>query len=254
MIRQVRTISIVLFLVLFVNGRPETCPAKDEIIVRDYIESHSDASGSYRIQGWRWHTLSVLREIKLVIASVESSSDLEALIQYVIGFNLRGLHEVEEVLFYPWLKAKLSLIPEEDARISFQRLLGILLQNQSYLAGLGREVTDNFSEEQLNHEDLQVRLELMVTVLKEICRLQNEFVSPAVALLVPEREQSSFNTKIIRKLGILDSRLYLVGMYEAASNDDDELLLFKQEIPSIPQYFLPRWKRLLYDTRFTNLL
>jgi len=93
----------------------------------------------------------------------------------------------------------------------------------------------------------------MVITLKEICRLQNEFIAPIVALLVPENEQTAFNSKIIRKLGILDSRLYLVGMHEAASDDGHELKLFKQEIPRLPQYFLPSWKR-LYDTKFTNLL
>ena len=72
---------------------------------------------------------------------------------------------------------------------------------------------------------------------------------PAVAKLVSESEQKSFNNKVIRNLGILDSRLHLVGMHEAVwdLNDEKERKLFEETIPSIPQYMIPRWKRLLYE-------
>jgi hypothetical protein len=81
--------------------------------------------------------------------------------------------------------------------------------------------------------------------------LENSFLVPTIARIVPEHEQKSFNNKVIRNLGVLDSRLHLVGMHEAVweLNDDQEKKLFEETIPSIPQRLIPRWKRLLYQPR-----
>jgi hypothetical protein len=82
-------------------------------------------------------------------------------------------------------------------------------------------------------------------------RREESTLVPAIARLVPESEQKSFNSKVIRKLGILDSRLHLVGMREAVWDLDDqaERKLFTETIPSIPQMMIPRWKRLIYEPR-----
>jgi len=78
---------------------------------------------------------------------------------------------------------------------------------------------------------------------------EDSLLVPAVAQLVPESEQKSFNNKVIRNLGIFDSRVHLVGMHEAvwALNNENERKLFQEAIPSIPQYLIPRWKRTLYE-------
>jgi hypothetical protein len=34
----------------------------------------------------------------------------------------------------------------------------------------------------------------------------------------------------------------------------DEIELFEKEIPMIPRYMIPRWKRLLYDPRTAMLV
>ena len=66
---------------------------------------------------------------------------------------------------------------------------------------------------------------------------ENTLLVPAVAQIVPEAEQKSFNNRVLRNLGLLDSRLHLVGMHEAVweSNNSKEKELFEQAIPSIPQ-------------------
>lgn len=74
-------------------------------------------------------------------------------------------------------------------------------------------------------------------------------VIPFVARLMTEPEQTSLNNQVIRKLGILDSRLHLVGMYEAIVNNGHEKQLFVKAIPSLPQKLIPRWKRLMYEPR-----
>jgi hypothetical protein len=60
---------------------------------------------------------------------------------------------------------------------------------------------------------------------------------------------SAAHNQLIRKLGIWDSRLHLVGMHEAVweMNSEDERKLFEEVIPSIPRMVIPRWKRLIYE-------
>jgi hypothetical protein len=88
----------------------------------------------------------------------------------------------------------------------------------------------------------------MISILTETQRLQQEFLVPAVSVLVPEKEQSSFNLRVLSSMGLWDSRMYLVAMYEAVKESTlEERYLFEQEIPATARYFIPRWKRLLYD-------
>ena len=42
---------------------------------------------------------------------------------------------------------------------------------------------------------------------------------PAVALTVSERDQRAVSNRVIRKLGVLDSRRHLVGMYDAVLDE-----------------------------------
>ena len=84
---------------------------------------------------------------------------------------------------------------------------------------------------------------------------ENSLLVPSIARIVPKSEQKSFNNKVLLNLDILESRLHLVGMYEAVqeSNNEMEMDLFKRNIPSIPQMMIPRWKRKLYDPRTSAL-
>lgn len=97
---------------------------------------------------------------------------------------------------------------------------------------------------------IAVNAGLVADTVNHMYELEKSVLVPAVAVLVPEAEQKSFNNQVIRKLGILDSRLHLVGMYEAVQElDRFEKDLFKATIPSIARTMLPRWKRNLYDPR-----
>jgi hypothetical protein len=92
------------------------------------------------------------------------------------------------------------------------------------------------------------------TRIQNIVKEQDTFLVPAVAILVPESKQRAFNNKVILNMGVLDSRLHLVGMHEAVlEQGETEQALFQQEIPAIPRYMIPRWKRLLYDPQASVL-
>ena len=84
--------------------------------------------------------------------------------------------------------------------------------------------------------------------VQHILKREDSFLVPAVAILTSVSQQRVFNNKIILNLGIFDSRVHLVGMYEAVlEQDEEERNLFKTEIPAISRHMIPRWKRLLYD-------
>lgn len=90
--------------------------------------------------------------------------------------------------------------------------------------------------------------------LQHILQVEDLYLVPAVAILVSESKQRAFNNKVIFNMGVLDSRLHLVGMFEAVMEQGkEELELFAQEIPAIPRYMIPRWKRLLYDPQASVL-
>ena len=97
--------------------------------------------------------------------------------------------------------------------------------------------------------------EELENVARTMMQTENSLLVPSVAEVVSESEQKSFNNKVLRNLGLLDSRLHLVSMHEAVweSNNAQEKEMFKKAIPSIPQALIPRWKRNLYTPRTSVL-
>lgn len=104
--------------------------------------------------------------------------------------------------------------------------------------------TDSFSSIARDAAELE-------SCARSMMHTENNLLVPSLAEIVPEREQKSFNNKVLQNLGILDSRLHLVGMHEAVweSKIPKEKEMFKKAIPSIPQALIPRWKRTLYIPR-----
>lgn len=85
--------------------------------------------------------------------------------------------------------------------------------------------------------------------------MENTYLVPAIAAEVSEREQDSFNSRVLRVLGLFNSRMYLVGMYEAVADEGaEEMKKFEQEIPYLMRMLIPRWRRLLYEPRAGALL
>jgi hypothetical protein len=97
--------------------------------------------------------------------------------------------------------------------------------------------------------DLSVKAGVIAEIASSMLEREESFLVPAVAMLVSDSEQRSFNKQVIRKLGILDSRLHLVSMHEAVQSNEAEQRLFQETIPTIPQMMIPRWKRLMYEPR-----
>ena len=91
--------------------------------------------------------------------------------------------------------------------------------------------------------------ETIAETCSSMLQREESLLIPVIAKVVPASEQKSFNNRVIRKLGVLDSRLHLVGMHEAVRDDAAEMALFQEMIPSIPRMMIPRWKRTIYEPR-----
>jgi hypothetical protein len=290
----------------FVRGEAATvCGELDdaETTIQRYLASTNVASArAFHVQGWRWHTMSLIREARRLhhlavqlqdnchVQNIDAFASLQIVAEYTVGFNMKGLHRVEKDLFFPWVRTKTKSIQEKDVVRAFDDVLDQLekdrQRNEMLGASLVRTV-DIFS----SNETMSPVLPVLLTYLSLAQPLQMEkaalasdssisqdarsravgdvaanaaaiaestnsmlereeaIVVPAIATLVPEAEQKSFNNQVIRKLGIFDSRLHLVGMHEAVADNQTERQLFQETIPSIPQMMIPRWKRTMYEPR-----
>lgn len=118
------------------HAQEQQCSSDDEDIAGDYLRNHSGGHDAFfKIHGWRWHTLAVLREVRLIEKNLLSISNvtLQQLVDHTISFNLKGLQQVERNLFHPWLKEKISLVPHEAARLAFQHLIEYSIRQQELL-------------------------------------------------------------------------------------------------------------------------
>lgn len=230
----------------------------------------------FHIHGWRWHTASLVREsgrlctlaqrAKLAEEGDDSETMAKALQQaadYVVGFNMKGLHRIEADLMFPWMREKLTSIKDLAGEVSreFSGVMSQLESDRKSLVELGDSIiksvavaTDTKSNHGRRNEAFQDVIEKsasMQSYAKNMMDVENNLLVPAIAKIVPESEQHSFNNKVLRNLGLLDSRLHLVAMYEAIeeSGNAEEKALFEQAIPSIPQMMIPRWKRKLYEPK-----
>ena len=86
----------------------------------------------FHIHGWRWHTLALLRDFSRLeklatrlslspTVTTDSPDIISKAINHVVGFNWKGLHRIENQVFFPWLKKNLLLdgdhLKERSSRI-----------------------------------------------------------------------------------------------------------------------------------------
>jgi hypothetical protein len=119
--------------------------------IKRYLQSslsESTRPGVFHVQGWRWHTMSLVREARrlhqlahrLQKEPQESDNAAKALYtvaDYCVNFNLRGLHRIEKELFFPWLRTKTSSIPDHAAAREFGSILDELERHRQRIESLG---------------------------------------------------------------------------------------------------------------------
>ena len=102
-------------------------------------------------------------------------------------------------------------------------------------------------QQQLLHEIANASKQLS-NHLSSMRSLQETLIVPAISRMVPPKVQKSFNNKVLLNLGLLESRLHLVGMHDAVweLGVDDEKIKFENEIPYVARMMIERWRLSLY--------
>lgn len=132
----------------FVRGDAHVCERLDEAEaeIRRYLVSSATAAGTFHVQGWRWHTMSLVRESRRLhrlavrlrdVGNTENWASLETTADYTVGFNMKGLHRIEKDLFFPWLRIKNKSVPERVVAQAFGKLLDQLERDRQRIETLG---------------------------------------------------------------------------------------------------------------------
>jgi hypothetical protein len=141
------------------STRIETC-ARD---FEDIFPNPESLIHKFHIHGWRWHTLSLLRDFSRLeklasrlshspsSSSIDTSSTVSKAIHHVVGFSWKGLHRIESQVFFPWLR---------------QKLLG----NDSLKPLYGKSLGNNISSIQSSLEHVLNQMEAYRTRIDEVSK------------------------------------------------------------------------------------
>jgi len=120
-----------------------------EAKISEFLQSNG-SGGKFYVQGWRWHTMSLVREAgrleKLALKLQKSDSDEELISlkkasDYVVGFNMKGLHKIERDLFFPWFREKIdSSMKNAETKKAFSTMMDQLESDRKAVAKLGVSV------------------------------------------------------------------------------------------------------------------
>eukprot|EP01041_Mallomonas_annulata_P011840 gene11840-24821_t len=205
------------------------------------------------INGWRWHTFSVLRDIKRFsnkvreeVKKIPPEINLVSCHQHVCGFNWKALMRVERELFFPWLE---ELLP-----ISTRDLMSDVRNRHLEAQRLSKDLL--LLCERYDQTGVKSHLSSMLTTLDQmydcalsIQQIQETTFVPYVSAYVSEKDQWKFNRKVIPYLGLLDSQIHLVGMAEAIKGMPEEESRLRTQIPRVAQAMMSIWKKRFYLPR-----
>jgi C4-dicarboxylate-specific signal transduction histidine kinase len=124
------------------------CREGPESVIAKFLSNKKASLQDFHIHGWRWHTMSLVREAERLSSMaqrfqtkpVEERHPLQQAADYVIGFNLKGLHKIEADLFFPWMKEKLTAIQERELSQAFATVMDELEKDRKTVAKLGDSI------------------------------------------------------------------------------------------------------------------
>jgi len=248
--------------------------------IKDEIENGPipKRSREFRVNGWRWHTQSVLRDLdrfekvieyernvnirqlsnkKGTISNLNPLNDqnsksnidltkrLMLCYTYVCQFNWRALMRVERDIFYPWLR---DILPEQSRALAIEftqspaRARTLMDRLKRECEGVQRENPATFNAALATLDELR-------SCAKRSQKLQENVFVPFITAHITVRDQERFNRQVIKTLGMLESQVHLVGMREAISKQPTEEKIFKQQIPRLVQSMIPVWRNAVYKKK-----
>lgn len=121
--------------------------------INQYLDS-TESKGKFHVQGWRWHTMSLVREagrlqklaLKMQSSPPEDLTGLRDAADYVVGFNMKGLHKIEKDLFFPWVRGKMTSVGESDLAKAFGDVMDELESDRKTIEQLGASLVSHLCE------------------------------------------------------------------------------------------------------------
>jgi len=115
-----------------------------EAIISRFL-SDEENNRDFHVQGWRWHTLSLVRVLSQATESgfAINSMPLEKASRHVIDFNMGGLNRIENNLLFPWLRNKLCSHGEDGLNNAFSQILNKIDKDRSRANKLALAVVRN---------------------------------------------------------------------------------------------------------------
>jgi C4-dicarboxylate-specific signal transduction histidine kinase len=144
------------------NNLQDECRGEGpESVIAKFLSNKKASLQRFHIHGWRWHTMSLVREAERLsnmaqrfqTKPVEERHPLQQAADYVIGFNLKGLHKIEADLFFPWMKEKLTAVKEQELSQAFATVMDKLEKDRKTVAKLGDSIvslTNQFNQSLLS--------------------------------------------------------------------------------------------------------
>lgn len=117
-----------------------------ESMISDFLSQKDIKLENFHVHGWRWHTMSLVREAGRLKTLAERSAakdgcpPIKQAVDYVVGFNMKGLHKIEADLFFPWMRKKLTAVDQKDLAQAFGSVMSQLESDRKKVAQLGESI------------------------------------------------------------------------------------------------------------------
>lgn len=138
--------------------------ASARVVLQDFVRRQAPDVGNFKIQGWRWHTMSLIREAtrlerylthkwrqppppqrrnsdETLEEEEEVATATRTVVDYVVDFNMRGLHRIQDDLFFPWVREQVrERAGDEEAAVAsaFDTIMDELEDQRQQLERLGK--------------------------------------------------------------------------------------------------------------------
>ena len=263
------------------GGAIDNIDEKTVSVIKQFLTtiSSDDESKEFFIQGWRWHCMSLIRDAdRLEKLATRLSRDrgyddsgLEALVSaadFVVNVNMAGLYRVESTMFVKWLQKNLcsldafdKIIDTSSVAAAFDDVINKIDKQRVYCERIGKKLYETASasaNSSIKNEERQRNLREVVQLstrlsdqLHSMRTLQEMLIVPSISVVVSSSEQKTFNNKVLLRLGLLESRIHLVGMHDAVYESENEIEkdLFVREIPYVARIMIERWRKSLYSPK-----
>lgn len=229
----------------------------------------AETTAPYRVHGWIWHHLSVLRDLKLVSGALNGGGictagnagerarrDVARAYQHVLDDNFEVHDLVETRLLFPWVRERAG-----RARIIALDLLGT---RRRALVARRERLRDDILRLNSNCCDVRAAraaadVELLRRSAAGYFDLAERIVIPAVRARYTEPEQEAFNRRVIRMLSPLQAQIALVvfrdTLYdERGGASEEDRRNFERQVPGAIRALVPLWRKSLLAWRSAVLM